>query len=72
MTLYEFRKSHNISIEELAGTLGVGYSYINNNGNKKIEELSSQLQASINLLIENKKLKEEIVFYKKMIRELKE
>lgn len=71
MTLYEFRKSHNISIQELADTLGVGHSYINNNGNKKIEELSSQLQASIKLLMENKELKKEIDFYKKMIKELK-
>lgn len=57
MTLTDFRKTHNIDAKELASILGLSESFLKNNGGKNLEELSTQLQASLKIFAENKELK---------------
>lgn len=67
MTLTDFRKQHNIEAKELASMLGLSESFIKNNGGKNLNELSTQLQASLRIFDENKELKKENEILKKVL-----
>lgn len=69
MKLIELRSELNLEADELAKLLGLSKSMIKNSGSKNIKELSKQFQASLKLLKENVKLKNENEVLKKLIKE---
>lgn len=68
MTLTDFRKQHNIEPKDLALVLGLSESFIKNNGGKNLNELSTQLQASLRIWAENNALKNENKVLKGLLR----